>query len=116
MNGLNIIGNTKHSTMIVVESELDAYAIEHIMSDIAFTVAVGSNSKTPDNVTNYQAKRVKKLLICHDNDEAGKKMFIKWSKLYPHAQSCPTPIGKDIGEAIQQGFNIKDWLLEIIQR
>ncbi|MDR3549982.1 MAG: toprim domain-containing protein [Candidatus Babeliales bacterium] len=111
MNGLSIMGDTKHTTMIVVESELDAYAIDHVAHDFAFTVAVGSNIKNPDNLTNYHAKRVSTLLICHDTDEAGYKMLTKWRSLYQHAQGYPTPIGKDIGEAIQNGFNIREWLL-----
>ncbi len=111
MNGLIIIGSTNRSTMIVVESELDAYAIHHAASDFAFGVAVGSNIKNPDNITDHNARNSKQLLICHDNDEPGKIMFSKWQRLYPHAINYPTPIGKDIGEAIQNGFNLREWLL-----
>jgi hypothetical protein len=41
-------------------------------------------------------------------------MFDKWQSIYSHAQSYPTPVGKDIGEAIEQGFNIREWLLKAI--
>jgi DNA primase len=112
MNGLSLIGNTRNKIMIVVESELDAYAIDHATNDFAFVVAVGSNIKNPDNVTDKLAQKTVRLLICHDNDEAGKKMLIKWQKLYPHSQACPTPIGKDIGEAVKSGLNIRQWLQE----
>lgn len=114
MNGLSHIGSPKRTIMVVVESELDAYAINHAAHDFVFTVAVGSNIKNPDNVTDRLAKNVPMLLICHDNDEAGKKMLVKWRSLYPHAKGYPTPIGKDIGEAIQQGFNIREWLLQAL--
>ncbi len=114
MNGLTILGSSKHSTMIVVESELDAFATNFVTHDFACVVAVGSNIKNPDNVTDYIAKKVKHVLICHDNDEAGRKMLTKWQRLYSHAQPYPTPIGKDIGEAIQQGLNIREWLQSII--
>ena len=114
MNGLTILGSSKHNTMIVVESELDAFATNFVTHDFACVVAVGSNIKNPDNVTDYIAKKVKHVLICHDNDEAGRKMLTKWQRLYSHEQPYPTPIGKDIGEAIQQGLNIREWLQSII--
>jgi DNA primase len=110
MNGLNIIGDTRQPAMIVVESELDAYAIDYVAHDIVCAVAVGSNIKNPDNITDLYAKKTARLLICHDNDIAGVQMLKKWKHLYPHARAFPTPIGKDIGEAIQQGLNIQEWL------
>jgi len=114
MNGLSLVGFTGQQIMIVVESELDAYAIDFVANDITCTVAVGSNIKNPDNVINRIARNTKYLLICHDNDDAGLNMYTKWKKLYSHAISSPTPIGKDIGEAIQQGFNMREWLLRRI--
>lgn len=116
MNGLSIIGNTKNSTMIVVEAELDAYAIDYAAHDFAFTIAVGSNIKNPDNVTNRLAQNAPHLLICHDNDEAGKRMLTKWQRLYPHAIAYSTPLGKDIGEAKQKGLNLRAWLYNAIAR
>lgn len=112
MNGLSVIGSTKNKIMVVIESELDAYAIDYVAHDFTVIVAVGSNIKNPDNIADKLAQNAKQLLICHDNDEAGKKMLIKWKKLYPHAQAYPTPIGKDIGEAIENGLSIREWLLK----
>lgn len=112
MNGLIFIGSTKRSTMVVVESELDAYAINFVADDFALAVAVGGNTKNPDNLTDYLARNMKHLLICHDNDDAGVNMLVKWQKLYPYATAYPTPIGKDIGEALQKNFDIKEWLLK----
>jgi len=111
MNGLNLIGFAQQNTMIVVESELDAYAIDFVARDLVCTVGVGSNIKNPDNVTDRLAKNMKTLLICHDVDgAAGLKMLNKWQKLYKQAQACPTPIGKDIGEAIEQGLDLRSWI------
>lgn len=112
MNGLNIIGNKKHSVMIIVESELDAYALHHAVDDFAFIIAVGGCIKNPDSVTDHYAHKKTVLLICHDNDDAGNSMFNKWKMLYSHAQTCPTPIGKDIGEAIEQGIDLRAWIIE----
>lgn len=115
MNGLTKIGSSEHATMIVVESELDAYAVHYVAHDFACVVAVGSNIKNTDNVIDYLAHKVKHLLICHDNDEAGEKMLAKWQRLYPHAKRYPTPLGKDIGEAIQKGLDIRAWILQRIR-
>jgi len=114
MNGLNIIGDTAKSVMVVVESELDAYAIHHVVGDLVVVIAVGSNIKNPDNVTDYYAKKVSSLLICYDNDVAGKKMFDKWKRLFSHAKGCPTSIGKDVGDAVKLGLNLKEWMLKSI--
>ena len=110
MNGMTIVGSPKFSTMVVVESELDAYAIDYAVGDLVCAVAVGSNIKNPDNVTDRLAKNAERLLICHDNDDAGEKMLKKWKTLYSHATGYPTPYGKDIGEAIQKGLKIRNWL------
>lgn len=114
MNGLTIIGSTKMDTVIVVESELDGYAVHNAVEDLACVIAVGSNIKNPDNITDRIAKNASHLLICHDNDAAGKKMLDKWCTFYSHAKAHPTPIGKDIGEAVKLGMNIREWLIKKI--
>ena len=116
MNGLNIIGDINHDVMVVVESELDAYAIHHVIGNFAFVIAVGSNIKNPDNVTDRLAKRVTTLLICHDNDDAGKLMVDKWKKLYSHAYGCSTPTGKDVGEYVENGGDMELFFYNILER
>lgn len=110
MSGLNIIGNKKHPAMIVVETELDAYALHHAVGDFAVIVAVGGSTKNPDAITDYLAKQ-KILLICPDSDSAGDAMWSKWLSLYPHAINCPTLIGKDIGQAIEHGLDLRSWII-----
>jgi DNA primase len=114
MSGLNIIGDLTHDVVIVVESELDAYAIHHVVGDFTCIVAIGGSVKLPDNVSDHIAKKARILLICHDNDDAGKKMLEKWRKLYLHAKGYPTPYGKDIGEAISSGLDIREFFLSAI--
>ncbi len=111
MGGANILGNVDLLIMIVVESELDYFAVHNAVGDIAFVVAVGGSTKNLDNVTADIARTKRYILVCHDNDDAGLKMLEKWQKIYSHAKACPTPIGKDIGEAIEQGLNIREWIL-----
>lgn len=113
MPGLTIVGDKKKKVMIVVESELDAYALHHATGDFAVIIAIGGNTKTPDPQIAHMA-RTKTLFICPDNDDAGKCMLEKWKTSYTHAQSYPTPKGKDIGEAIEQGFDIRSWIIEAL--
>lgn len=114
MSGMSIMGNKKGPLMLVVESELDAYALHYVAGDIAFIVAIGGSTKNPDPVTDNLALKKNILLICHDNDEAGAIVLKKWCDLYPHARAYPTPFGKDIGEALQQGLLLRDWLFEAL--
>lgn len=110
MNGLTLIG-TQKAVVIVVESELDAYAIHHAVSDFASIIACGGCVKNVDVVANLKAKNATHLMICHDNDEAGQKMLRKWQNLYPNAIKYSTPFGKDIGEAMQQGLILRAWII-----
>ena len=110
-SGLSIIGDRFLNTMIIVESELDAYALYQEISDLAFVVAIGSNIRSPDNIVNFYAKN-RDIIICPDNDDGGTAMTTKWGKLYPNAIVYPTPLGKDIGEAIEQGLKIRPWILQ----
>ena len=78
----------------------------------AFFVAIGGNIKNPDNITHTLASQKKVVLDCHDNDEAGVKSFEKLKNLYPPVGAVTDfEKGKDIGEAIANGVNIKEWLL-----
>ena len=108
---LTSIGSFSLSCMIIVESELDAYALHHAVGDVACIVSVGSNIRNPDNIIHFYAQE-REVLICPDNDEGGRAMSEKWKKLYPHATIYPTPFGKDIGEAIEQGLKIRPWILQ----
>jgi DNA primase len=112
MNGFNIVGDLSRDVMIVVESELDALALHFAAPDLLVAVSAGSNTTNPDNVTDYLAKKKPSLWICHDNDEAGLAMLSKWEKLYSHCVPRPVPVGKDVGEAIQGGFELREWLLK----
>lgn len=110
LGGLNLIGNKSRETIIVVESELDGFAIHWALRGKVLVVAVGSNSKHPDSLTHALVKNSSKLIVLHDSDEAGGAMLSKWSGLYSKAVGCSVPVGKDIGEAFESGYDVKTWL------
>ena len=110
LKGLNLIGDKSRETIIVVESELDAYAVHWSLQGKVLVIAVGSNTKHPDSLTHALVKNSSKLIILHDNDEAGEVMLNKWTGLYPKAIGASVSIGKDIGEAFERGYDVKSWL------
>ncbi len=114
MGGMKLLGDRQHQVMAVVESELDACALHYQIHDVAMVVAVGSNLIRPDIVTHRLAKTKPHVVICHDNDEAGVAMLKKWQALFPHAIAHPTPKGKDIGEAVHEGVNLRDWFMSCL--
>lgn len=116
MNGLNIVGDTRHNVMIIVESELDAFALHSKISDFAFVIAIGSNTKNPDLLTDHLAKSKSTLLICHDADQGGFAMLQKWQKDYKHATPYPIPFFKDVGEAVENGFDLREWALAALHK
>ena len=110
LKGLNLIGDKSRETIVVVESELDAFAIQNVLQDKALVVAVGSNTKNPDLATDFLIKKKDKLIVIYDNDDAGKVMLDKWKGLYKKTRGVTSPIGKDVGEAFEQGYDVKSWL------
>ena len=67
-------------------------------------------------------------LVCHDNDDAGRAMFNKWrdavytdteepSFVFKRLYATPVPeeMGKDIGEAVQKGLDLRKWVLETLE-
>ena len=80
------------------------------------------DTKTPNKIGFFvifichelTARKKKYVLICHDNDEVGEEVLQKWQSLYPHARAYSTPIGKDIGEAIQHGLKLRQWLIDTL--
>jgi hypothetical protein len=115
-NGLNVFGDTKKEILAETESELDAIALVHAAGDHVFCIAAGGNNKNPDNLSYNLAKGVKHLLICHDNDESGLVMLNKWKVHFSHAKPFPTPVGKDIGHAVELGFDIRSWILGVLPK
>jgi len=115
MGGMGVVGDRTKPYLVVVESELDAMALHHAIGDVACVVFVGGNNKNPDAIVDCMARNVENLLICHDNDDAGLLMLKKWKTLYYRAVSCPLPVGKDVGEAIGLGFDVREWFLNLMQ-
>lgn len=113
MFGMTILGDRSRQTMVVVESELDAYSLLEKIDDVAMVIACGGNTKNPDRFTDHLVK-TRRVFLCYDNDEGGDAMKNMWSKLYLKAICISTPSGKDIGEFIEKGGDISSWIRPIL--
>lgn len=109
-NGLMVVGSPKRALVVLVESELDALAINWAAWDFVCAIAIGGSLKSPDTKTDALARTSRNLVICPDRDEPGEKVWEKWKQLYPHARKLEVPKGKDIGEAIAEGVDIRELL------
>jgi len=95
----------------VVESELDAVTIAAQAGDICGAIALGSASTKPDVAATEILRGAVRVLNALDFDQAGLDATRWWDKEFPDSKRWPVPKGKDIGEAFQQGVDIKAWIM-----
>ena len=114
LKGMNLIGDRSKDILIAVEAELDAYATHWATREEALVIAVGGNTKCPDQLTHYLCKKSRRLIVIPDKDEGGESMWNQWKGYYSHAEKLVLPYGKDVGEAIQKGLDFSDLLKKIL--
>lgn len=103
----------EQTTIVVVESELDAILIATTSSRLGLPVgalAILSNTGRPDAATHTLCTQAARLLIAMDFDDAGAKGLHFWLSTYHRAKDWPVPAGKDPGEAYVAGVDIGIWL------
>ncbi|MDO9584772.1 MAG: primase-helicase zinc-binding domain-containing protein [Desulfomicrobium sp.] len=106
------------ATWVVIEAELDAYAVHYACGGRVGVVAVLTVSVHPDAVAHAALAPSARILVALDFDqvrEDGKpvptaKAWPWWEATYPQARLWPVPKGKDPGEAYAQGVNLWDWV------
>lgn len=98
--------------VVVVESEIDALLVAQEAQILATVVALRSASNRPDLETTTKLLRPAPLiLIATDCDEAGAKAWMWWKENFPtNSFRWPVPIGKDVGEMVEAGVPVKDWV------
>lgn len=98
--------------MVVVESELDALLVAQEALTIATPIALRSASNRPDIETTKLLRESKLILVATDHDEAGSIAWFWWQKNFPNAFRWPVSVGKDVGDMVQEGEPVKDWILD----
>lgn len=102
--------NIDKTCLMVVEAELDAMMIAAQAGSMIGVVALGSAQNKPGDAVFYHLKNALRVLVALDHDPAGEAAWRWWAEQFMNARLWPAPIGKDPGDAFQEGLNIKDWI------
>jgi hypothetical protein len=102
--------NPDKKTQVIVESELDAMMVAAQAGSLTGVVSVGSATKKPGAEVYYRLKKTVRILVSLDHDKAGQVGWKWWKQQFSQARLHPVPVGKDPGEAFQQGVDIKAWV------
>ncbi|EFK11872.1 zinc-binding domain of primase-helicase [delta proteobacterium NaphS2] len=98
---------------VLVEAELDAMMIRYWANrghEMTGVVALGNSSRKPDAKTTDFLKNAALILNALDFDPAGARQIKWWRENFPQSKRWPVPIGKDPGEAFEQGVPIQNWI------
>jgi hypothetical protein len=101
--------NAGTGAAIVVETELDGIMIEAEYPEINIA-ALGALAIKPDQAAARVLFRSHTILNGLDYDGEAPRALAWWARQYPQARRWPVPVGKDPGEAYQQGVDIGEWI------
>lgn len=115
--------STQHrcDTVVVVESELDALAIWSAARDLVSAMALGSLAAKPDADAWQHIAQARLVLLCLDRDldasgeltEGVQRAQAWWQQQLSATgklKVVSSPYGKDIGEAVQAGQDLRAWI------
>ena len=106
------LSNPSARAHVLAEAELDCIAADEAAGDYVGTIGPGGTGNRPDVVAHDQIRRSGCLLDAMDYDGPGAAAGKFWRLTYPSAyKRWPVPAGKDIGEAVSRGVNIRAWIL-----
>ena len=101
---------------LIVEGEFDALLAYQEGGHLAHAMTVGGSSQAP------HASAIDALALCPtwllalDHDEAGVRAALKWRDRAPQkARRVLLPSGKDIGEFVQAGGDLRGWIADEIE-
>jgi len=110
-NDVVVLSSGRRSA-IVVESDLDGLLVDYLAGDLVATIPLGTSSAKPKQAAAEALAAADVVLVALDADEAGLKGWKWWRENYGNtAVRWPVPVGKDPGEAYQQGVDIRAWVI-----
>jgi DNA primase len=102
---------------LLVEGELDALLAEQAAGHLVQVGTVGGAQQAPDRSALLALARCTPWLIATDHDEAGIEAAWRWRELAPHkARRVMLPRGKDLGEFVEAGGDVREWLATELAR
>lgn len=113
-NNTMILGESTQA-FAVVEAELDAAAIFSAAPDLITAVSIETLEGNLDAEAATILAPALVILNALDADEpttpALQRALAKWSATFPSHLRWPVPMGKDPGEAVKAGVNLRTWIL-----
>jgi DNA primase len=105
-----VLGTDK-SFSIIVESELDALLLQQEAGDLLNIISLGNAQTRPDQGAAEILNRSHLILVALDADQAGAvESWRWWRDHYPQAHRWPPIEGKDPGDMLAAGVNIRTWV------
>jgi DNA primase len=96
---------------ILVESELDALLLHQEAGDLVNVVSLGNAQTRPDHEAADLLQKSRLILVALDADQAGaKESWQWWREHYPQAHRWPPVAGKDPGDMLAAGVNLRSWI------
>ncbi len=112
-SGMELAGhNPGRRAFLVTEADLDEMLVCRHAGSLVGTLALGSCSARPGSQVLPVLKNALRILVALDWDQAGRKAFEWWKQELPNSRFWPVPngLGKDPGEAFENGLDIRDWV------
>ena len=94
----------------VVEGELDALLINQAARDLVTAMAMRTAEGRPDAEAHALLENAPTVLVALDADEAGRKGWLWWRNHYRQAKRLPPVLGKDPGESLKAGLDLRVWI------
>jgi DNA primase len=105
-----ILGTDK-PVSIIVESELDALLLHQEAGDLVNVISLGNAQTRPDQGAAEILKQSQLILVALDADQAGATESWRWWRdHYPQSHRWPSVAGKDPGDMLTAGVNIRTWI------
>lgn len=100
----------KRDILIVVESALDGFLLGQEAGNLAGVVILGSAQAQPDKELTAILRRRRLILLALDADPPGAKARRWWLEKLPNSRRWPPIRGKDPGEMLEQGIDLRLWI------
>ena len=105
-----VLGSDK-PVSILVESELDALLLYQEAGDLVNVISLGNAQSRPDMEAADLLQQSRLILLALDADAAGgKESWQWWREHYPQSRRWPPVAGKDPGDMMAAGVNIRTWV------
>ncbi len=110
INAPMVLGENRE-VFVIVESELDTLLLNQEAGDLTGVVALGSASNRPDQRTTKLLRGARQILVALDGDDAGAAQAWRWwPENFNRVRRLPPVSGKDPGDMMKVGVNLRDWV------